>query len=132
LPGSDMQRKGEANVRDAQDVPLPGVQLKHALQHRFRCLEDGLASKRSPSKLVLGEELSDCRLGRKLLDAREHLAPRHAVAERVQRQVVLRLRRNKSFQSVGGAALLDEVREAVLPERAGKDLRQECRTGHVD
>jgi len=35
----------------------------------------------------------------------------------VQRQVVLGVRRNNSFQSVGGAAQLDGAREAVLLER---------------
>ena len=55
--------------------------------------------------------------GRKLLDEREHLVPRLAVAEHSQRQVVLGVRRNKSFQRVGGAAQLGEAREAVLLER---------------
>ena len=64
------------------------------------------------------EELVDCSLDRKLLDAREHLVPRIAAAEHVQRLVVLYVRRNKSFQSVGGAAKLDEAREAVLLERS--------------
>jgi len=38
------------------------------------------------------------------------------LTEHVQRQTVLGVRRNKIFQSVGGAAQLDEAREAVLLE----------------
>ena len=82
-------------------------------------------SKRSRSILVLGEELSDCIIGRKLLDAREHLVPRLAAAERVQQQAVLRLRRTKSFQSVGGAAPLDELKEAVVLERIASVEQQD-------
>ena len=117
--GNVVLRKAEVSVGDVQDVPLLGVQLAqkdHALQNLHRRLVDGRQSKRSVSKLFLGEELSDCNLGRKLLDAREHLVLRQAHAEHVQRQVVLGVRRNKSFQSVGGAAQLDEAREAMLPE----------------
>ena len=35
----------------------------------------------------------------------------------MQRQVVLGVRHNKSFQSVGGATQLDEAREVLLIER---------------
>ena len=75
-------------------------------------LVGGRHSERSAPKLAREEELSDCLSG-KLIDAREHLAPRLVVAEYEQRQVVLYVRRNKKFQSVGGAAQLDEAREAV-------------------
>ena len=111
------QRKAEVKVGDVQDVPLLDVQLAqkdHALQHRKRRLVGGRESKRSPFTLVQEEHLIDCSLGTKLFDAREHLVPRLADAEHVQRQVVLVARRNKSLQSVGGAAQLDEAREAVL------------------
>jgi len=87
------------------------VMAKATLHRR---LVEGRESKCSASKLVLVEELSDCSLVRKLLDAREHRVPRHPEAEHVQRQVVLYVRLIKSFQSVGGAAPLDEAREAML------------------
>ena len=113
--GSEVQRKVESNAGDVQDVPLLDIQLgqiEHALQHRNRRVVGGRDSERSAPKLAREEELSDCLSG-KLIDAREHLAPRLVVAEYEQRQVVLYVRRNKKFQSVGGAAQLDEAREAV-------------------
>ena len=116
--GNAVHRKAERNGGDVQDVPLLGVLLAlkdDALQHLHRRLESARESKRSLSKLVLGEELSDCSLGRKLPDAREHLVP-PAEAEQAQRQVVLGVRRNKSFQSAGGASKLDEAREHELLE----------------
>ena len=89
---SIVQRKGEAIVGDVQDVPLLSVHLgqnDHALQHLHRRLVDRRESKRSPPKLVQGEELSDCSLGRKLVDAREHLVPPLVADEHKQRQVFL-------------------------------------------
>ena len=118
--GCGVKRSAEVNVGDVQGVPLLGVQFgqkEHALQHLHRRLANCRESKRSAPKLIQGEELRDCSLGRKLLDSREQLVPRLADAEHAQRQVVLFVRSNKSFQSVGGAAKLDEVREAVQHER---------------
>ena len=107
--GSVVLRKAAVNVSDVQDVPLLGVQLaqnNHALQHLHRRRD----SKRSRSILVRGKELSDYSAGRKLLDAREKFVPQMPVAEHNHRQVVLGVRRNKSFKSVGAAAQLDEFR----------------------
>jgi len=112
-------------VSDDQDVQLLGVQLaQHDLQLLHRRPVMSRNSNRSKCKLVLGEELSDCSLGRKQLDAHENLVPRRAVAEYLQRQVVLYVRRSKSFQSVGGAAQLDEAREAVLTVRVAAFAQQ--------
>ena len=114
--GNVVHRKAEVNVSNVQDVPLLGVRLaksEHALQHLHRRIVG--FSKRSPSKLVLVEELSDFSLGRKLLDAQ---------TEHAQRHVVLGVRRNKSFQSVGGAAQLDETRVSVLIVRVAAVKQQ--------
>ena len=93
-----VQRKVEV-CGDVQDVPLLCVQIAqidYVLQHIHRCLTVARETKRSPTNLVVGEELGDCSLGKKLLDAREYLFPRLAPAEHVQRQVVLNVRRDKS------------------------------------
>ena len=123
--GSVVPRKVEVNVGDVQDAPLLGVQLAqkdHALQHRLRRLVEGRKSKRSPSTLVLEEELCDCSRGSKQVDT--HHVPRHAEAEHEQRQVVLfGPRRSKSFQSIGGKQL-DEAREAALIELCPAVVKQ--------
>ena len=80
---------------------------------------------------VLVEELGECSLGRKLFDAREYLAPRLAQAERGRREFVLYVRRNKSFQSVGGAVQLDDAREEVIPERVAAVAQQVVDLGVV-
>ena len=89
-----VERKAVVSVDDA---PFLGVQLdqkNHTLQHLlWRCV-DGFNSKRSIATLALVEELGDCSLSRRLLDAREHLVPRLAVAKYVQRQALLVVRRN--------------------------------------
>jgi len=63
--GTVVQRKVEVNVGDVQDVPLLGVQpaqKDQALQHVHRRVVGGRNNKRSNTRLVLGEELSDCSL----------------------------------------------------------------------
>ena len=72
--------------------------------------------KRGSPKLVLEEQLVDSVVCGKLLDAREHLVPRHTDAEHVQRQVVLHMRRDEDLEGVGGAAEGDEAREEVRLE----------------